>query len=123
MPMNSSQIIEQAYASIKQYVPDDAAQVLNRESKRVSKVVDDELAKFKKEMNAHIAFKVEELTKEITEEMSTTRGEIKKALEDLQGDLAKNDKLTPAVEALQKKLDSYDSAFASLGKKAREAIL
>ena len=123
MPMNSSQIIEQAYASIKQYVPDDAAQVLNRESKRVSKVMDDELAKFKKELNAHIAFKVEELTKEITEEMSTTRGEIKKALEDLQGDLAKNDKLTPAVEALQKKLDSYDNAFASLGKKAREAIL
>ena len=121
--MNSSQIIEQAYASIKQYVPDDAAQVLNRESKRVSKVMDDELAKFKKEMNAHIAFKVEELTKEITEEMSTTRGEIKKALEDLQGDLAKNDKLTPAVEALKKKLDSYDSAFASLGKKAREAVL
>ncbi len=121
--MNSSQIIEQAYAEVKQYVPDDAVRVLNRESKRISKVMDDELAKFRREMNAHIAFKVEDLTKNIVKEMNTAHDEIKKALAELKTNVAENDQLGSAVDALQKKLNAYDSAFAKLGEKARQAIL
>jgi hypothetical protein len=122
--MLMSNTIENAYQSLKQYLPDDAKRVLTQESKRVQKVMDDELEKFKDEMNAHIAFEVEKVTTDMQQELNSTRDEINQQLAVLKSDMApQNDELETLVTALTLKLESYDQSVTSLIKKAKDKVL
>lgn len=119
-----SKTIENAYQSLQQYLPDDAKRVLAQESQRIQKVMDDELEKFKTEMNAHISHKVEEMTFDIQQEFTATREQINQQLADIKKGMApQNDELDSLVTALTLKLDSYDKATSGFVKKAKDKIL
>ena len=120
--MNNSEILDKAFASIEEFLPGDARKIIQTESKRISQVMDNEIEKFGKEFNAHVAYKVEELSSEIVSELELSEKEISQSINEMKENLAKNDELSKTISELQEKLDNYDKTIKSIASKAKDVI-
>ena len=118
-----NRVIERAYDSIREYVPEDARRILDSQTPKIEKFIDDELDKFGAELTEWISAEIEKVVEEQRVFFEQDRETLKQIIEELRHDVATNDEtLNEAVVKLEAQLDNYEERAQQLGKNVREKV-
>ena len=119
----ANRVIERAYDSIREYVPEDARRILDSQTPKIEKFIDDELDKFGAELTEWISAEIEKVVEEQRVFFEQDRETLKQIIEELRHDVATNDEtLNEAVVKLEAQLDNYEERAQQLGKNVREKV-
>ena len=119
----ANRVIERAYDSIREYVPEDARRILDSQAPKIEKFIDDELDKFGAELTEWISAEVEKVVEEQRVFFEQDREALKQIIEELRHDVATNDEtLNEVVVKLEAQLDKYEERAQQLGKNVREKV-
>lgn len=119
----ANRVIERAYDSIREYVPEDARRILDSQTPKIEKFIDDELDKFGAELTEWISAEIEKVVEEQRVFFEQDRETLKRIIEELRHDVATNDEtLNEAVVKLEAQLDKYEERAQQLGKNVREKV-
>lgn len=119
----ANRVIERAYDSIREYVPEDARRILDSQAPKIEKFIDDELDKFGAELTEWISAEVEKVVEEQRVFFEQDREALKQIIEELRHDVATNDEtLNEVVVKLEAQLDKYEERARQLGKNVREKV-
>lgn len=119
----ANRVIERAYDSIREYVPEDARRILDSQAPKIEKFIDDELDKFGAELTEWISAEIEKVVEEQRVFFEQDREALKQIIEELRHDVATNDEtLNEVVVKLEAQLDKYEERAQQLGKNVREKV-
>ncbi len=118
-----SDIINNAYESIKGYVLEDANAVIESERQRITHEIDKAFEEIRAEFAAKIETAVASLEKEINDEVDDFDKEINAFFEAHKERIERGDgDFKEKVIALKEKLNKYENAGKKLGEAMREGI-
>lgn len=120
----ANRVIERAYATIGNYVPEDARRILEEQIPRIEGYIDEELNQFRDELGAFAKSAIDQAVAEQQAEMSEAMTAAKTSLEAIRNDAAVgDDQLILAVSALEKQLNDLESHYTRLGEGVKTALV
>lgn len=117
-----SRTIDNAYESIKSYLPEDAKSVIDNQRKRIEKDIDIELENFQEEFSKKIKQAVVEIELETERTIKKFNGELSAITNKMRQEVSDNAELNSAVQVLSGQLDQYDAVVTKLAAATKKAI-
>jgi hypothetical protein len=117
-----SRTIDNAYESIKSYLPEDAKSVIDNQRKRIEKDIDIELENFQEEFSNKIKQVVVEIELETERTIKKFNGELSAITNKMRQEVSDNAELNSAVQVLSGQLDQYDAVVTKLAAATKKAI-
>lgn len=117
-----SRTIDNAYESIKSYLPEDAKSVIDNQVKRIEKEIDVDLENFREDFIKQIKETVDEIEQETERSIKEFNNELSSITDKMKQEVSGNSELNSAIQNLSGKLDQYDAVAKKLASTTRTAI-
>ncbi len=116
---------EKAYESVMGYAPEDVKNVLEREIPRIKESIDEELAKFSKELGEYIKSEVDAALEKVQAEARAERDKMRDLMKKIRDAQSREelDKMRASATKLDEALTEYENRFENLGAMMRKSAL